>query len=95
MAQLVRLFGPQAAQPLWVGLQDWSTDRWTAVPEDSRSTAGHPDQGAPALPPSWAQTVLWAGTEVAEQYGGYLEGALEAAESAVAQVASRLNIHIL
>jgi monoamine oxidase len=40
----------------------------------------HPPEGRTAI---WNDTVLFAGTETAEQQGGYLEGALGAAERAV------------
>jgi monoamine oxidase len=44
----------------------------------------HPEYGLPdAMKGIWSGKLLFAGTEVAGQFGGYLEGALEAAEAVV------------
>jgi len=40
----------------------------------------HPPAGQPSI---WDGTIHFAGTETADQHGGYLEGALTAAERAV------------
>jgi monoamine oxidase len=83
LAQLVRMFGPQAANPLWTSLQDWAQEPLTASKDDQRPLAYHPMYQGPEVPATWAQRVLLAGTERSPNYGGYLEGALEAAELAV------------
>jgi monoamine oxidase len=83
LAQLVRMFGPQAANPEWTALQDWAQEPLTAAKEDQRPLGHHPLYEAGEVPPPWAQRVWLAGTERSPNYGGYLEGALEAAELAV------------
>ncbi|MCC1482273.1 flavin monoamine oxidase family protein [Roseibaca sp. Y0-43] len=79
IAQLARLFGPEAAQPTRVMLKDWSTDSATATPADLVPPAGHPHY-RPIAP---TRRVIFAGTEAAPQDGGFLEGALCAADAAL------------
>lgn len=84
LAQLERLFGVSAATPQAVHLKDWSEDACTATPADATLAAGHPVYACAALAPPWEGRVHLAGSEFASNFGGYLEGALEAAERAVA-----------
>ena len=92
LAQLVRMFGPEAANPLWVSVQDWAQEPFTAAKEDQHPLAYHPMYDEPHVPTSWAQRVWLAGTERSPNYGGYLEGALEAAELAVKGVLERVSM---
>jgi hypothetical protein len=50
--QLTRLFGPEAAEPETLHVQDWSSERWTAPPGVHRladySLFGHPLYQRPA-----------------------------------------------
>ena len=81
MAQFVRLFGPAAAHPAKLYLKDWALDRHTSTMADMEPLHAHPVYGMPdALIDLWDSRLFFAGTEVAAQFGGYLEGALEAAE---------------
>jgi monoamine oxidase len=89
IAQWVRMFGEQAAAPIWQGFQDWAQDPATASPLDLRPLNEHPLYGATAVPDGWAQRLWLAGTERSKTFGGYLEGALEAAEEAVAALLAR------
>lgn len=86
-AQLERLFGPAAAHPLHLELKDWAFDPYTATPRDHAPLMAHPQYG---LPPQLADLcdgkLIFGGTEIAPQFGGYLEGALEGAEIALAQI---------
>ncbi|MDJ0824004.1 MAG: FAD-dependent oxidoreductase [Rhodobacter sp.] len=85
VGQLTRLFGPRAALPAQVWLKDWSTDANTATATDAALPERHPTYGLPSFVQDWAgERLFFAGTEVAPQNGGFLEGALEAAEMAVA-----------
>nr|QEO73908.1 hypothetical protein [uncultured bacterium] len=81
--QLARLFGPAAAEPETLHVQDWSSEQWTAPPGVHRladySLFGHPLYQQPAL----GGRLHWASTETADQYAGHIEGALTAAERAV------------
>lgn len=83
LAQFVRLFGEQAGQPLWSGLQDWALEPWTAASADQQPLAYHPVYGDPVVPGEWTGRLWLAGTERSANHGGYLEGALESAEEAV------------
>lgn len=82
LAQLARLFGPTAATPTKVIVKDWSIDPATATQADKRPLSAHPVyQPLPHL-----GRVLFAGTEVAPEDGGFLEGALAAADAALAHI---------
>lgn len=84
IAQLVRLFGKDAGNPKAVLFKDWADDPLTATVEDAEPTSDHPAFGTVAdVGPDWERTLFVAGTEAARSGGGYLEGALVAAEDAV------------
>ncbi|MEM6606769.1 MAG: FAD-dependent oxidoreductase [Pseudomonadota bacterium] len=88
--QLVRLFGEDAAEPTALFVKDWATDPLTATPLDAAMAQAHPAYGLPSsLRGLQHGRLIFAGTEVAPHYGGYLEGALEAAEAALACLAKR------
>lgn len=88
--QLVRLFGPQAAEPMQLYVKDWAFDPHTATPADIAPLYAHPTYGLPrALKGLWDNHLHFGGTEVASQFGGYLEGALEAAENVLSVLASK------
>lgn len=79
--QLQRLFGPDAASPLDVYLQDWAYERYTAVAKDQLRQAGHAMTNLSNLfEGGWDSRIIWSGSETAnsgERNNGYLEGALE------------------
>ena len=78
--QLQRLFGPQAGTPLALHLKDWAADPFTATPADRQPMPAHPAYGPPAiLDGLWDGRLIFGGSELAPRFGGYLEGALEAA----------------
>ena len=83
LAQLARLFGSEAERPESVFVTDWSLDPCTATSADAAPLSAHPVYGpAPTFGEPWAGSLVFAGTEVAPTFGGYLEGALEAASTA-------------
>lgn len=85
LAQLGRLFGPQAAAPMQLIVKDWARDLFTATQADQAPLYAHPTYHLPsAMTGLWEGRLHFAGTEVAPQFGGYLEGALEAADTAFA-----------
>ncbi len=89
VAQLVRLFGPQAASPREVFVKDWAQNPFTATPADAAPLYAHPDYGLPhAMAGLWDGQLICSGTETAATFGGYLEGALEAAEQTLAELTS-------
>ncbi|MES5818437.1 NAD(P)/FAD-dependent oxidoreductase [Streptomyces sp. RG80] len=86
IAQLGQLFGPVAAEPESLHVQDWSGEPWTAPPDAHRladhSLFGHPLYQRPALD----GRLHWASTETATRYTGHIEGALAAGERAARTV---------
>ncbi|MBD3664959.1 flavin monoamine oxidase family protein [Sulfitobacter aestuariivivens] len=85
--QLERLFGEAAARPAMLSIKDWARDTYTASLLDQQPLSAHPAYGLPQpLDGLWDGRLVFAGTEVAPQFGGYLEGALEAAENATARL---------
>ena len=88
VAQLTAMFGPQAAEPLAVLGKDWAFEPCTATDADQLAPYGHPAYGTPAeLRGLWEGRLLLASSEMARQFGGFLEGALEAAEQAASVLA--------
>lgn len=82
IAQLVRLFGQDAATPSQLYVKDWAFDPFTSTQADQAPLYAHPTYGLPAsMANVWGDQLHFAGTEVAPQFGGYIEGALEAAEN--------------
>ena len=84
--QLGILFGADAGAPRAVIVQDWANEPFTATPADHAADGAHPDYRPIALPAPWGERVTLAGAEVAPEFGGYLEGALAAAEAAAERV---------
>jgi len=81
LEQLVRLFGKQAAQPEDVMIMDWFNEPLTATAEDEIPPASHPLYGHGSLQQDyWNKKLYFSGTETASDFGGFLEGALEASE---------------
>jgi monoamine oxidase len=84
--QLEQMFGPEAANPLDVIVKDWAEDIDTATPADNAS-GHHPQYGiSPAVAALAEQGLLFASTEMAQQFGGFVEGALEAAQATLQQL---------
>lgn len=84
--QLVRLFGPEAAEPLALLVADWRTERYTS-PDGVEtitdySTFGHRIYRQPTL----GGRVHWSSTETSPTAAGHIEGALAAAERAVESI---------
>lgn len=87
LAQLGRLFGECATDPVDWRIKDWSADAFTATPDDLVPPAGHPVYGMdPACQVTWSGKLIFSGTETATESGGYLEGALEAGRDAASRV---------
>ena len=89
VAALERAFGAEAGRPLEVVVRDWTEERftggcWGAFLPPQALTRHGAELRRPLGP------LHWAGTETAREGCGYLEGALEAAERAAAEVAAAL-----
>lgn len=90
--QLVRLFGPDAAHPRAVQIKDWALDPLTATAQDHAPLYEHPRYGLPpALRDVWDGTLHFGATETAGQFGGFIEGALEAAEAGADAILARIG----
>lgn len=87
-AQLGRLFGSEAATPSEVLVKDWAQDAFTATADDIAPLMHHPHYGLPQSHTVVCEgRLLLAGSENAPTFGGYLEGALEAADRCAASFA--------
>lgn len=83
MAQLKRLFGSESQQLEEVLMQDWSKQSYTSTELDLNTQARHPEFPGDITRGLWQKTLFLAGTEVAREHGGYLEGALESADEVI------------
>ncbi|CCK80829.1 flavin monoamine oxidase family protein [Desulfobacula toluolica] len=87
LSQLAAIYGKPADQPMAVYYQDWARERFTATQFDQPPMHEHPLYHPPAGKTSiWDGIIQFAGTETDTRYGGYLEGALAAAERAVTKL---------
>jgi monoamine oxidase len=84
--QLVRLFGPAAANPLGVHVTDWSRQKYTspALPSSQASTSTY---GHRLFQQPTAGRIHWASTETALNFAGHVEGAIHAGRQAAATIA--------
>jgi monoamine oxidase len=89
IAQFGRMFGPDATTPVDVFVKDWSMDAATAIPADRTPPPFHPTYRK--LPAT--KRLIFAGTETATADGGFLEGALTAAEDAFATLMADMPGH--
>lgn len=80
MHQLARLFGEQSRKVRQVLVSDWSTEKYTTTELDLNGMGHHPQYPTDVPRSLWGQRLLLAGTEVAREHGGYLEGAIESAD---------------
>jgi monoamine oxidase len=90
ITQLKELFGPEAGRPAKVFLKVWATDPLVATQRDQETLTSHPQYGPLPIVESWHDRLFLSGTETAPENGGFLEGALEAAERSVAWVRRHL-----
>ncbi len=88
-AQLVRLFGEQAAEPIEESFYDWAADPCTATEQDRLSNGEHVALDAEiVLAAPWANRVRLIGSEAALEQGGYMEGALAAVDRVLVELGS-------
>ena len=87
LTQLAFLYGQEAGEPVRVYYQDWAREEFTATEYDQRAAHNHPEFHPPRGETSiWDGTFHFAGSETADHFGGYIEGALSSAERAVLAV---------
>lgn len=89
LQQLSGLFGLPALAPMATFYKDWAADSLTATAADAAPLRVHPLYRRIDPPDAWANCFWMAGTESAKEHGGFLEGALEAAEYAVERILTR------
>ena len=87
--QLVNIFGPAMGNAFSLEIKDWAQDIRVSIPLDANGPGYHPAYGLPAaIRNLWDGKLIFGSTEPVHQLGGFLEGALEAAD----QVFSSLNV---
>lgn len=84
--QLIRLFGPSAANSVALLYKDWARDSDSSAEEDSEPLREYPMYGAIPELSDTRPPLFFAGTETSPHQGGHLEGALYSAERAAAEV---------
>ena len=81
--------GPQAAHPAAYAEVDWSDEPWTRGCYGAHTPPGVLTVYGPALRRP-VGTLHWAGTETAETWTGYIDGAIRSGERAAAEVHAAL-----
>ncbi|HVM39706.1 MAG TPA: flavin monoamine oxidase family protein [Acidimicrobiia bacterium] len=89
IGSLVKLFGPKAADPVDYVDLDWSAEEWTRGCYGAHTPPGVLTRYGPALRRP-VGNVHWAGTETAEHWAGYMDGAVESGERAANEVLTAL-----
>lgn len=89
VATLVRLFGPEAANPIDYAENDWLAEEWSGGCYAGLMAPATLTGFAPVIRQP-AGLVHFAGTETAIEATGYVEGALESGERAAAEVRAAL-----
>jgi monoamine oxidase len=84
-----RLFGAAAARPVAYVDKDWPAEEWSRGCYVGVMPPGVMSQCGAALREPCGR-IHWAGTETANEYAGYLDGAVESGYRASAEVLSRL-----
>jgi monoamine oxidase len=93
--QLGLLFGEQGANPDEVLFQDWAFAPHTAMKLDQLPLKSHPTYGRPdELKALWQDRLLFGSTEMGAQFGGFLEGAIEAADELAADLIKRQRSYL-
>jgi monoamine oxidase len=85
LALLERALGPAAARPLAYVDRSWSAEAWTRGCYGAHLPPGAWTQLGPALRRRVGR-LHWAGTETAERWAGYIEGAVDSGERVAAEV---------
>lgn len=97
-AQLIQhlseLFGPAAANPTQILLQNWHQEPFTSTLLDANPLQTHPIYSHPWLQlDQWEDRLFFCGSETASHFGGYMEGALDAAQR-VAHSIIQTQVHL-
>lgn len=87
---LAQSFGPRALNPVEYHEKDWQADPWSQGCPTGNFGPGTLTQFASALSDPVGR-VHWAGTETAQEFCGFMEGAIESAERASREVIAALT----
>ncbi len=90
IASLTRFFGPQAADPIGYGDNDWTLEPWTHGYVGTMAP-GVMTRFGPALREACGR-IHWAGSETAVEWAGCIEGGLRSGIRAAHEVARRRNL---
>ncbi len=82
---LVKYFGPQAAEPFDIVELDWSAEEFTRGCYGGRLTAGALTQFGAALAAPVGR-IHWAGAETAQEWSGYMDGAITSGRRAADEI---------
>jgi monoamine oxidase len=83
--QVRDLFGPAADPPVAISVQDWCSERFSGGCYVGLTTPGTLSRYGTALRAP-VGPLHWAGTETATAWTGYIDGALQSAERAAAEI---------
>jgi monoamine oxidase len=89
VACFTRFFGPKAANPVEYIEKDWSADEWSRGCYGAHMGPGVLTQFGPALRTPCGR-IHWAGTETADVWCGYMDGAVRSGERAAAELLALL-----
>ena len=87
---LVRFFGPRARTPELFVERDWQAEPWTRGCYGGHTPPGALTQYGPALRRP-AGRIHWAGTETAQRWNGYMDGAVESGLRAADEITANLR----
>ncbi len=90
IAQLERIFGPEAARPTATLFKDWAVDTLTATKDDLVS-GGHPTPASSWVKGPWTDRLVLAGSETSPSEAGYIAGAIESSTAAATEIRRRLD----
>jgi monoamine oxidase len=85
LASLGRLFGPGAATPDALVVQDWGAEEWTGGCYAAHFPAGVWTSSGSAFRAPCGR-IHWAGTETSSEWHGYMEGALRSGNRAAEEM---------
>jgi len=89
LSQVARALGDEVTRPVEVVEQDWAEEPWTrGCPVGNALPGVLTTLGAPLRDP--VGRVHWAGTETADAWTGYMEGAVQSGERAAREVLTAL-----
>jgi len=87
---LTSYFGPEASDPFDIVAVDWSTEQWTRGCYGAHMGSGVWTQYGPALAEPIGR-IHWAGTETAQVWNGYMDGAVRSGLRAAAEILHHQN----